>query len=104
MVLGDLLDLSGPRTPILFLVGDACEDPTTEVDKLAVYLGVATSKLKYHSLGGEAAADTVSQLLTTAGIRGQWLVLQNVDQDPEMLELCAEFLDEAGHAVHENFR
>jgi hypothetical protein len=81
----------------------ACQDPSPDVNKLAKSKGVTGSKLKFHALG-EGQLTTAEALLTTAAVRGQWLVLQNLEMDSDVVDICARFLNAKADTFHEDFR
>jgi septal ring factor EnvC (AmiA/AmiB activator) len=104
VVLRDQLLLSDCVTPTAFLLNNAPEDPSVEIERLALEAGLTDSKLKYYAIhGGEGERDHLLRLLHTAGVRGQWLVLQNTEQNERTFHYCSEYLDESPN-IHKDFR
>lgn len=85
------------------------DDPSEEIHKLARHVGLTDSKLKFYALDGDGLSESnektaLESLLQTAGVRGQWLVLQNIEQNRRALTCCSGYLNEACENVHEDFR
>ena len=108
IILEEQLLLSDKTSPICLLLRTT-DDPSEEIQKLARHVGLTDSKLKYYALDGGGLSDsnertTIDSLLHTAGVRGQWLVLQNIEQNKRALTCCSEYLNEANQNVHKDFR
>ena len=108
IILEEQLLLSDKTTPICLLLRTT-DDPSEEIQKLARHVGLTGSKLKYYALDGGGLSEsnertTLDSLLHTAGVRGQWLVLQNIEQNKKALTCCSEYLNEASQNVHKDFR
>ena len=108
IILQEELILSDKTSPICFLLRGT-DDPSEEIQKLARHVGLTDSKLKCYALDGSSPSDSnetmaIESLLHTAGVRGQWLVLQNIEQNKSALTSCLEYLNEAGQKVHKDFR
>ena len=71
----NIFDQSLPTSPVVFILSPGA-DPQSDLQKLAETLGFGGSKLKFLSLG-QGQAPIALQLLETAVLRGQWLMLQN---------------------------
>ena len=71
----NIFDQSLPTSPVVFILSPGA-DPQSDLQKLAESLGFGGSKLKFLSLG-QGQAPIALQLLETAVLRGQWLMLQN---------------------------
>lgn len=88
---------------VIFLAKDCSEDPGAELEAFAPLYGLSASKLKFYSLSKSKGKSGLLSILETSGIRGQWLVLQNVDLDPKTLGFCGQFL-ESSKQLHSEFR
>ena len=108
IILKEQLLLSDKTTPICLLL-NTTDDPSEEIQKLAMHVGLTNSKLKFHALHGNGLNEfcewiTLDRLLHTAGVRGQWLVLQNIEQNEKALTCCTEYLNKSSQNIHNNFR
>ncbi|XP_076363131.1 dynein heavy chain at 89D isoform X2 [Tachypleus tridentatus] len=70
-----ILEQSSPTSPVVFILSPGA-DPASNLTKLAEKSGLGSNRLKFLSLG-QGQEKAAFQLLDTAVIRGQWLMLQN---------------------------
>jgi Dynein heavy chain region D6 P-loop domain len=104
VIVSDVHQYSSPKNPIVFLLEESSEEPSSDLTKLADLQGIASSKVKYLALSSENT-DLALTLLETAFIRGQWLIFQNVDLVPNFLPKLEKTIQEKDDDdIHEDFR
>ena len=104
IIVADVHSYSSPNDPIVFLLGNSVEEPSSDLTKLADLQGIASSKVKYLALS-ETNISLAMDLLETAFIRGQWLIFQNVELVPYFLPILDKKIQEKdADDVHEDFR
>lgn len=70
-----IFDQSTPTTPIIFILSPGA-DPASDVAKFGDQVGFSGNRLKLLSMG-QGQGPIALQLMETAIVRGQWLMLQN---------------------------
>lgn len=71
----NIYEQSTPTSPVVFILSPGA-DPQSDLQKLAEALGYGGNRLKFLSLG-QGQGSIALQLLETAVLRGQWVMLQN---------------------------
>jgi dynein heavy chain len=96
-----ILDQTTPFTPVIFILSPGA-DPATDLAKLAETIGFGSNKLKFVSLG-QGQGPIAMQLLETAILRGQWIMLQNCHLLINWLKMLEKYLEKVDKP-HKDFR
>ena len=100
----DVHGYSSPYNPIVFLLENSVEEPSSDLTKLADLQGIASSKVKYLALSEDNIV-LAMDLLETAFIRGQWIIFQNVNIVPSFLPTLEKRINEKDKDdIHGDFR
>ncbi|NWU99300.1 DYH10 protein, partial [Upupa epops] len=70
-----IFEQSSPYSPVVFILSPGC-DPVNDLKKLAKRAGFGTDKLKLLAMG-HGQEEIALQMLESAVVSGEWLVLQN---------------------------
>jgi dynein heavy chain len=96
-----ILDQTTPFTPVVFILSPGA-DPATDLVKLADTIGMASNRLKFVSLG-QGQGPIAMQLLETAILRGQWIMLQNCHLLVNWMKNLEKYLEKVDKP-HKDFR
>lgn len=97
----NIFDQSTPTSPVIFILSPGA-DPQGDLQKLADQLGFGGARLKFLSLG-QGQGPIALQLLETAVVRGQWIMLQNCHLLVAWLKTLEKVLDKIDKP-HKDFR
>ncbi len=97
----NIFEQTSPTIPVVFILSPGA-DPATDVAKLADEVGFGVNRLKSLSMG-QGQGKVGLQLLETAVVRGQWLLLQNVHLLKTWLQKLEKVLEKIDKP-HKEFR
>ncbi len=83
------------RQPIALVDSRGCEDPSQAI--------TGRSKVHVFAAGSSRSHDQWEKIITSAAIKGQWVVIQNFELDDLLILFCLKFLDSISN-LHEDFR